>query len=152
MTYGYSKDPELDPSTNRVMMWGVVLLGAMVLAFPAYLAHEPSAREQSRADNLESLAAEGKSVWKLNCATCHGDTGEGVSAPALNSSQFLTAATNEQIVSLVSVGVPGTAMSPWGQDFAGPLTSEQVKAVAVFVREWETDAPDVPDWRTPGQG
>ncbi|MCZ7631643.1 MAG: hypothetical protein M5U19_22430 [Microthrixaceae bacterium] len=74
-----------------------------------------------------------------------------MSAPALNSEQFLTAATNEQMFHLISVGVPGTAMGAFGQDFAGPLTSEQVESVTAFIRSWEKNAPDVPDWRTPGQ-
>lgn len=150
MPYGYSKDPELERSTNRVMVWGVVLLAAMVLVFPLYLSIEPSNREESRAENLESLATEGAKVWEFNCASCHGENGEGLSAPALNSEQFLTAATDEQMLDLISVGVPGTAMSAFGQDFAGPLTSEQVESVTAFVRSWEEDAPDVPDWRTPG--
>ncbi len=151
MPYGYSSDPELDRSTNRVMVWGVVLIVAMLLVFPLYLAFEPSSREEARNSNLESLATEGASVWEFNCSSCHGADGEGVSAPALNSEQFLTAASNEQILTLVSVGVPGTAMGAFGQDFAGPLTSEQVEAVTAFIREWEKDAPDVPNWRTPGE-
>lgn len=150
MSYGYSKDPEVDRSTNRVMIWGVVLLVAMVLVFPLYLSVEPSNREESRAENLESLATEGESIWEFNCASCHGEVGEGVSAPALNSEQFLTAATDDQTFHLISVGVPGTAMGAFGQDFAGPLTSEQVESVTAFIRSWEDEAPDVPDWRTPG--
>lgn len=151
MSLGYSNDPEINPSTNRVMVWGVVLLAAMALVFPLYLSVEPSNREESRAENLNSLAAEGESIWEFNCASCHGDAGEGISAPALNSEQFLTAATSEQMFHLISVGVPGTAMGAFGQDFAGPLTSEQIEAVTAFVRSWEEGAPDVPDWRTPGQ-
>lgn len=150
MPYGYSSDPEVDRSTNRVMTWGVVLLAAMVLVFPLYLIVEPTSREASRAENLSSLATEGKTVWKSNCASCHGDAGQGVSAPALNSSQFLSAVTTDQMMKLVSVGVPGTAMGGFSQDFAGPLTSEQIRAVTAFVAKWEKGAPDVPNWRTPG--
>ena len=149
MSEGYSSDPEINRSTNRVMLWGVLLLGAMVLVFPLYLAFEPSAREDAREENLASLASEGESVWEFNCASCHGTEGQGGTAPALNSEQFLEAGTDEQIASLVSVGVPGTPMSAFGQDFAGPLTSEQVESVVTFIRSWEEDAPDVPDWRDP---
>ena len=38
-------------------------------------------------------------------------------------------------------------MSAYSQDFAGPLTSEQIKAITVYIRSWEQDAPDRPDWR-----
>ena len=35
MPYGYTTDPELDHSTNRVMAFGVVLMLALLAAFPA---------------------------------------------------------------------------------------------------------------------
>ncbi len=149
MPYGYSTDPELDRSTNRVMWAGVVLLIAMAAAFPLYLLYEPASREDARAAQLASLVTEGESIWSFSCASCHGETGAGNSAPALNSQQFLQSASDEQIQLLVSVGVPGTAMSAFSQDFAGPMTSEQIKAVTTFLRSWEDDAPDVPNWRDP---
>jgi hypothetical protein len=38
-------------------------------------------------------------------------------------------------------------MSAYSLDYGGPLTSEQIKALTTFVRSWEEDAPDRPDWR-----
>ncbi len=149
MPYGYSDDPELDRSTNRVMVIGVILLVALAAAFPVYLYFEPDAREESREENLASLASEGESIWEFNCSSCHGENGEGGTAPALNSQQFLQSATDEQTELLISVGIPGSAMSAFSQDFAGPLTSEQIKGVATYLRSLEDDAPDVPNWRDP---
>ncbi len=149
MPYGYTTDPELDRSTSRVMLLGAALLLAIAAAFPIYLLYEPSAREEARESQLASLVSEGESIWGFSCASCHGDLGEGGSAPALNSRQFLQSASDTQIELLVSVGVPGTAMSAYSQDFAGPMTSEQIRAVARFLRAWEDDAPDFPGWRTP---
>ena len=90
-------------------------------------------------------------MWSFNCSSCHGLNGEGGTAPALNSKQFLQTATNEQSEQFIAVGVPGTQMAAYSQDFAGPLTSEQIKALVTFMRSWEDDAPDLPDWRDPGQ-
>ncbi len=149
MPYGYTTDPELDQSTNRFMIAGAVLLLAMAAAFPLYLTYEPSSRDDARAEQLSSLAEEGANIWAFNCASCHGDNGEGTTAPALNSDQFLQSATNEQIQLLVSVGIPGSAMGAYSQDFAGPLTSEQIKAVTTYLRSLEEDAPDLPNWRNP---
>lgn len=151
MPYGYSTDPEVDRSTNRWMVVGAVLIFGLIAMFPLYLAVEPTSREQTRKDTLASLATEGKQLFEFNCASCHGANGEGVSAPALNAKQFLQTATNEQIESLVSVGVPGTPMSAFSQDHGGPLTSEQVAAVTAYLRSWEKNAPDKPNWRTPNQ-
>ncbi len=146
----YETDPELEASTNKVMQLGVVLLVAMAAVFPLYRWTEPTNRDAAHAEQQQSLAQSGEQLWNLTCSACHGTAGEGVSAPALNSKQFLQAATNEQIQTFVAVGVPGTQMAAYSQDFAGPLTSEQIRAITVFLRTWEEDAPDRPDWRDPG--
>jgi mono/diheme cytochrome c family protein len=146
MPYGYSTDPEVEQSTNRWMVAGIVLMLAMLAAFPAYLAYEPEAREDSRTAQRESLESEGARTWEFNCASCHGAVGEGGSAPALNSKQFLQSA-DEQIEPLISVGVPGSAMGAFSQDFGGPLTSAQIRAVTTYLRSLEDEAPDNPDWR-----
>jgi len=148
---GFTNDPELEASTDRWMRWGLGLMAAMVLAFPLYRIWEPANRSAARDIQQASLAAQGQEAFSLFCSACHGLAGEGIDAPALNSQQFLRSATDEQIRLLISVGVPGTAMNAYSIDFGGPLTSEQVRAVVTFLRSWEPDAPDRPDWRTPGQ-
>jgi mono/diheme cytochrome c family protein len=148
---GFTHDPGLEASTDQWMRWGLVLMAALVLAFPLYRIWEPASRAQARDLQQASLATQGQEIFSLNCSACHGLAGEGVDAPALNSQQFLRSATDDQIRLLISVGVPGTAMSAYSIDFGGPLTIEQIRAIATFIRSWEPDAPDRPDWRTPGQ-
>ncbi len=140
-------DAGLDSSTNRWMWAGVVLMALYVLAFPLYRFYEPSARAEARELQETHLQAEGKNLYIDGCASCHGKDGEGVDAPALNSKQFLDSAVVDQIVALVSHGVPGTAMAAWSVDIGGPLTSEQIRAVASYVDSWRAEAPDRPDWR-----
>ncbi len=149
---GFTRDPELEASTNRWMRAGVVLLAGLVVAFPLYRVWEPGNRESAREAQRASLAQQGAEIWTLNCAGCHGGNGAGVDAPALNSQQFLRVANDDQMRLFVSVGVPGTDMSAFSQDFGGPLTTEQIRAVVAFVRSWEPDAPDRPDWRAPTTG
>ena len=96
---------------------------------------------------MASLADSGADIWGFNCASCHGLNGEGGIGPALNSQQFMEAATDEQTAQLISVGIPGSQMGAYSQDFGGPLTSEQIKAVTIYIRTWEENAPDNPDWR-----
>jgi mono/diheme cytochrome c family protein len=143
----YEVDEELERSTNRVMMIGAGLMFVLAAIFPLYRWFEPSAREEARETNLSSLADKGQNLWGFNCASCHGLNGEGGIGPALNSKQFLQAASDDQIETIIAVGVPGSQMSAYSLDYAGPLTSEQIKAIRVFVRSWEEDAPDRPDWR-----
>jgi mono/diheme cytochrome c family protein len=143
----FSDDPELQASTDKWMRWGVVLMGALVLAFPLYRWTEPAARDDARAKQLSALAVDGQALYTQNCSSCHGVDGEGGSGPALNSKQFLSVSSDAQVEHLVSVGVPGTLMAAWSQDFAGSLTIQQIRALAVYLRSWEDGAPDVPDWR-----
>jgi mono/diheme cytochrome c family protein len=143
----YMTDDELDESTNKWMIVGIVLLALMAAAFPFYRWFEPSARSDAREAQAASLAAEGESLWQFNCSSCHGLAGEGGIGPALNSTQYLQSASDEQSRTLIAVGVPGSQMSAYSLDYGGPLTSEQIKSVAAFIRSWEPDAPDVPDWR-----
>lgn len=147
MPLEYETDDELEQSTNQWMAVGAGLLITMALVFPFYRWYEPAARDDARTEQVANLAAEGENVWSFNCASCHGLNGEGGTAPALNSTEFLQSATDDQIQLLVSVGIPGTQMSAFSLDHGGPLTSEQIKSVVTFIRSWEPDAPDRPDWR-----
>lgn len=143
----YASDEELERSTNKWMAVGGGLLVLMALVFPFYRWYEPAARDDAREDQAASLAAEGEDIWGFNCASCHGLSGEGGIAPALNSTQFLQSATDEQARTLIAVGIPGSQMSAYSLDHGGPLTSEQIRSVVAYIRSWEPDAPDNPDWR-----
>ncbi|HEX6302116.1 MAG TPA: c-type cytochrome [Acidimicrobiia bacterium] len=145
-------DPAVERSTRRWIITGVVLTALFALAFPVYRWYEPSARAEARETLTESLTEQGRELFSANCASCHGAEGQGVDAPALNSQQFLLAATDDQIASLIAHGVPGTEMAAYALDFGGFLTLEQIEAVATFIRSWEEDAPDRPDWRSPEGG
>lgn len=129
------------------MVAGLVLMLMGVLAFPIYRIYEPIQRAEAAEQTQKNLALAGESLWSSTCASCHGAFGQGVDAPALNSIQFLTIASDEQILSLASSGVPGTEMSAYGQQFGGPLTQEQLVSVVACIRSWEDTAPDRPDWR-----
>lgn len=147
MPYAYQTDEELEASTNRWMTIGAGLLALMALVFPFYRWYEPGHREDTRVAQAASLAQEGASVFTTSCSSCHGVNGEGAIGPALNSKQFLQSATDEQAATLVAVGVPGSQMNAYSLDFGGPLTSEQIEAVVAYIRSWEPEAPDRPDWR-----
>ncbi len=145
--YKYQGDDELDESTNKWMLWGGVLMLAMAAVFPLYRWFEPSSRDATREDNLSSLASHGEELWAISCSSCHGVAGGGGIGPALNSEQFLQSATDDQVRLLTSVGIPGSQMGAYSQDFGGPLTSEQIRALQIFIRSWEPNAPDFPEWR-----
>ncbi len=141
-------DTQLEEATTKWMQAGLILMVVLVLAFPAYRFLEPSNREEARELLTEELAVSGGELFAGQCAACHGEAGRnGPVGPSLNSKQFLEAAGDEQIISLVSVGIPGTQMGAYSIDFGGPLTLEQITAITTYLRSLEKDAPDDPNWR-----
>ena len=141
-------DTQLEAATNKWMQAGLVLMVVLILAFPAYRLLEPGNREDAREQLIEDLAIQGGDLFAGQCASCHGDQGiDGQIGPSLNSKQFLEAANDEQITSLIAVGVPGSQMGAYSIDFGGPLTLEQITAITTYLRSLEKDAPDDPNWR-----
>jgi mono/diheme cytochrome c family protein len=120
-----------------------------VLAFPLYRATDGSRRDMALESRNQALMSQGHELWGTNCMSCHGITGEGGSAPALNSQEFLTSVNDDQINGIIAGGIPGTAMPAWLNDYGGPLTDEQIAALVTYFRSWEKNAPSVPNWRTP---
>jgi mono/diheme cytochrome c family protein len=127
----------------------VWVLLVLVLSFPAYKLTEGSRLDAAQASQTAAQVAAGGQLWSLNCAECHGTTGQGVSAPALNSQQFLGSVSDQQIRGIIAGGVPGTPMPAWLADYGGPLTEQQIEALVVYLRSWEATAPSRSDWRTP---
>lgn len=146
MTYR-SNDPQLEGATSNWMIWGLVFMIMLIVGFVVYLWAEPTARADSLDEHTAGLVEMGAELFELNCVSCHGADGEGGIGPALNSQQFLTAADNAQITAIVAAGVPGSLMSAYLLEFGGPLTSQEIKGLTTFLRSWEEDAPDNPDWR-----
>jgi mono/diheme cytochrome c family protein len=145
--------PRLIRSLTRWQTAGVVLMLLLVIAFPLYTAVEHGRRASALESENAALLSTGAQLWSLNCATCHGDVGQGVDAPALNSREFLDSVTDEQIHGIVAGGIPGTQMPAWWNEYGGPLTDQQIEAVVTYIRSWQKTAKSVPDWRNPsGRG
>jgi len=146
------EDPALRRSLRVWMSSGSVLFLLLVLAFPLYLLVDSTRRTEALADRESALVRSGRQLWGLNCASCHGTTGEGEDAPALNSQQFLEITSDEQMHRIIAAGITGAKMPAWWNEFGGPLTDEQITAIVAYVRSWEPSAPDRPDWRSAFEG
>jgi len=142
-------DPGLQASLVKWQRAGVGVFILLLVAFPLYRVMEAVRRDQALANRESALVANGRQLYALNCASCHGISGEGVDAPALNSKEFLQNVSDEQIYRITSVGIPGSEMPAWWNEVGGPLTADQIKAITAYVRSWEKTAPSRPDWRNP---
>lgn len=142
-------DDKLEASTIRWMRWGAVLMVLFALAFPFYRVFEPAAREDAREAHASHLAAQGRNLYRVECAECHGVGDELGDAPTLNSKQFLSSVTDEQISQLIAVGIPGSDMAAYSLDYGGTLTRTQITAITAYLRSLQVTAPDLPEWRDP---
>ncbi len=116
---------------------------AILILFQIYILGEPNRIAGVEAHDRSVALSAGQALFQNNCAICHGDDGEGTTGrPALNDKQFLAEASDERIFSLISSGVPSTEMPAWNQVYGGPLTDEQIRQLAAFIRSWEPNAPD----------
>lgn len=58
----------------------------------------------------EQDLAQGKAIFRGNCAFCHGLTGTGGRGPSLISAKLVNGSTDAEIRSIILNGVPGTTM------------------------------------------
>jgi len=78
----------------------------------------------------------GKILFDQRCAECHGKSGEGVKAPALNNQEFLSAASNGFLLATITLGRSGTAMPSWGYGMEGypKLSGKERSDLVAYLR------------------
>jgi mono/diheme cytochrome c family protein len=104
----------------------------------------------------------GAELYQEHCRTCHGNRGEGLGqlGPALNDEAFFTkrlaevgwqGTMAEYLETTIRLGrVVATrplyagdgivAMTSWGQEQGGPLRPDQIRALTLFILNWEATA------------
>ncbi len=84
------------------------------------------ASEATRPDQVLDFAT----LYKQNCAACHGDEGKNGAAVSLANPVYLAISGEDNIQRVTSRGVPGTLMPPFGKAAGGMLTDRQVEILA----------------------
>lgn len=120
---------------------GLGLTLAILVTFQLYIQREPGRIEADMARDQAQEVAAGKELFASNCRPCHGENGEGLIGPALNSQTLLKTTPDEVLFSLIRTGVPGSTMPAWAQAFGGPFTDQEVNQLVAFIRSWEPTAP-----------
>jgi mono/diheme cytochrome c family protein len=91
----------------------------------------------------------GQQLFAQNCASCHGDFGEGGPNPAragdviapISSREYLGTRDDSTLRAIISRGQPDFGMSPFSTANGGPLDDEEIDAIVAFLRSWEANPP-----------
>lgn len=85
--------------------------------------------------------AKGASIYSESCASCHGEKGEGVTAPALGNPMLLATATDHFLRYAIAEGRDGTPMIA----FKDSLSDDELNDVTAFLRSrasgWDVPEP-----------
>jgi cytochrome c oxidase cbb3-type subunit 3 len=104
-----------------------------------------------------SKVMEFSTLYRKNCAGCHGEDGKGGPAIGLGDPVYLAIADDASIRRVTAGGVPGTAMPAFAQQSGGMLTDGQIDAIVTGIRaRWaKPNAPlgaDVPPYAAKAPG
>ena len=73
-----------------------------------------------------------RQLFAAHCAACHGQQGEG--GRGARRTILIRASDDDSLFNIIRNGIPGTGMPP------APLSSEEIREVAVFVRSLQRGA------------
>ncbi|MDZ4800997.1 MAG: c-type cytochrome [Bryobacteraceae bacterium] len=130
---------------RRMPAWGDIASGLKldeirsVIGYLRVLSGAGHKPESAAARWVKGDPAAGKALFASTCAGCHGASGEGAEAPALNNQVLLNSATDTYLVETIGRGRRGTVM----QGFVDPsparrtLSPHEIESVVAFVRTWE---------------
>ena len=78
----------------------------------------------------------GLSVYRAQCVSCHGDSGDGIAGVDLRSGQFRRAGSDRELQALIRNGIPDTGM------LAFDLDTAEMTGIVAFLRNpnYEADA------------
>lgn len=112
-----------------------------LVVFQIYTWREPARIQRDEAADKLVAESDGQVLYGENCASCHGEDGQGGIGPVLNSRTLLQSTADEVFFGLTRIGIPSSVMPAWSQAFGGPFTDEQISHIIAFIRSWEFDAP-----------
>lgn len=124
---------------ERQMTIGLVLTLVTAALIMVFAFRQPQIQEQQAAKQLAMEMNEGAHVFVANqCYSCHGQQGQGLSAPRLNGNDALT---RELIVRVVTIGQESKTypqnMPAFGEIAGGILKPHEIEAVATFILFWD---------------
>ena len=136
---------------DRNLAWSLVTLTVGSLVLPLYWLMEPARQDNAAYGWVKRFERRGANSFEEACVSCHGPGGVGGvasytitdadggfvaqvewKAPALTT--VLSRFDESEVKNILDYGRPGTPMPAWGLPGGGPLTSQQVHQLIVYLR------------------
>src|SRR4051812_17791646 len=76
--------------------------------------------------------AYGSRLYDAQCTTCHGANGDGVGGVDLRSGKFRNAVTDQDLVRVITTGIPGTGMQAFRFD------PSEISGIVAYLRNMNT--------------
>lgn len=86
----------------------------------------------------------GAKLYATYCGACHGAAGKGGFAPAIGSSDYLTAKDDATLVQITGEGKAGSGMPAWNKSKGGTLTDVQIKDIVAYLRSLAPSSSNTP--------
>ena len=112
-----------------ISRWRMALLLAMPLVF-AGLAADVVGQGQTvhEGQYAQTDILSGEGIYRSQCSTCHGTTGDAVGNVDLRRGRFRNARSDEDLARLISAGIPATAMPSF------KFAPAELTAIVAFIR------------------
>lgn len=130
-------------NTEKQILIMVVLLVMGVVSFGAYTWFDNGRRAEARDNLVIEHSERGAFLFARNCRVCHGNAGEGLIGPALNTpANTLAYRTSNQgpfdeiqnrFRFTIACGRNGTPMPPWAIDQGGSLDAFKIDTLVTLI-------------------
>jgi mono/diheme cytochrome c family protein len=120
------------------MLAGIILTIIVIAFIGVYWAYEPERQIAAQQKQFDTEMRLGARTYALQCAKCHGATGDGLAAPPQNDNQL----PEEIIKKIIERGIPHSSMTAWSFEEGGALKEHEISNVAAFISNWDGDILD----------
>jgi len=149
----YLDDEELESSRlDKSLTMGLATLAVIGVALPLYWLGEPGRQEGLIDLSVEQFGSRGSHLYEEACAACHGPEGVGGVASYTvldDDGQFIAQAvwkapaldtvfyrfSEEEVRYVLDYGRQNSPMPAWGAPGGGPLTTQQIDEIMVYLTE-----------------
>ena len=150
----YLSDEELEGTKlDRSLTFALAMLAILAVALPLYWLAEPGRQDGAVEAYNASFESRGEGTYAVGaqCVNCHAAGGAGGVAPYVlqdGDGQFVANAqwmapaldnvllrySEDEVRYILNFGRPGSPMAAWGTPGGGPLTTQQVDNVIIYLR------------------